>query len=109
MIWSWDLSATLGWADGSKPGSWIQRLQTANLSTALGGNVSCGDPAGGPEHCARPLGSVFESHFPHVQNELALCDPGLLVTWQPKKWYSSDSDNGVNLHISQLLRRPSGV
>lgn len=34
--------------------------------------------------CVRPLGSVFEGHFWHGQNELALCEPGLLITWQPK-------------------------
>lgn len=26
MLWMWDLSATLGWAKGGPPGSWLTRL-----------------------------------------------------------------------------------
>ena len=103
MIWSWDLSATLGWGDGSKPGSWIQRLQDSGHSTMLGGSGSCVEPASGLEHSARRLGSVYEGHFWHVQDELALCNPGLLVTWQPNIWCNSERANGVHLHVSQLL------
>ena len=104
MIWSWDLSATLGWADGSTPGSWTQRLQASGHSTMLGGSGSCVEPASGLEHSARPLGSVYEGHFWHYQNKLALCNPGLLVTWHPS-WDISECDHNIHTRVSQLLCR----
>ena len=111
MIWSWDLSATLGWADGSTPGSWIERAEAAGLLAEAGGGIDLAAPGGDAEDCARPLGSIHKGSFVYIhgQTEIDMCDPGMLITWQPvlfkeeqeaENWY----DESVRLHVSLLQR-----
>ena len=114
MIWSWDLSATLGWADGSSPGSWIQRRETAGLLADAGGGTDLAAPNANAEDCARPLGSIhsWNTGFSHSQTDIAMCDPGMLITWQPVH-FREEQDGGmdyvesVRLHVTELVRRPS--
>ena len=114
MIWSWDLSATLGWANGSSPGSWIQRCETTGLLADAGGGTDLAAPDADAEDCARPLGSIHSwfTGYTHMQTEIAMCNPGMLIAWQPRHFTEEQNAGGdyvdsVRLHVTQLVRRPS--
>ena len=107
MVWSWDLSATLGWADGSTPGSWIKRREAAGLPADAGGGIDLAASDGDAEDFARPLGSIHSQSFifTHQQTEISMCDPGMLITWQPVLYGQQQKSENVRLHIIQMIRR----
>ena len=101
MIWYWNLSATLGWAHSSAPGSWIKRLDTAESSRMACGSGHARHPE--PEECSRPLGSIHRGSFRSDQSGLLLCNPGMLVTWQPVMYIKEQEEEEHYVIVSTCM------